>query len=679
MQTSGTQALKKQLAKRVANYKDQLEGRGPSPTVAARKPSALNASARSSLDEEELRAKKLRDLKDLMRNEQLAALASPRSNSKEKFDRESSRDSKPVQTTSQFPFDRINGETSPRNTAVDGYASARSQEGPLSASSPGKLYPLETHDGEKNETPVENYHGIAGPGGKVYNPADFHVRKSKEIRRLQYASNIGKKPEGFPLWVRMEGRDHRAILNNLTGFKYDSTGQSLEVRENDQVSLTSGNDRPFSSTNKNSTVVTGSVVRPTGKDPHCSFVVQTPEGERFPVVISSNCVAYDEDGNEVGRGRVGISGQKYKGIFYSDLDAEPQVVLVGRKEQPISYWPKDQQGSEVITISGMDDSRPLQFTVTQEEEVQLPSGATTPSLIVLSLSEGVRSNKTPLVFIVDSFIPVSNDPKLNSNEASFFNEDGTEDFGRLEVDDSLWLIVEKEKERIRLRLDVSPEEGDIRDVEHWLKKIKEIVDKRKPKVKDQGSQTDFPLAPGVFTEFDLLCPNGDRLRIYIRPDSGQVGLLGARAVDEEITKTFVAAPPSKDYTHPFVLLGAGTPVNSTPVLTSRSGVFPPSIKPSQNVVRVVHYRPNDQERERLEKQETQRLGAKRQAEEERLEKLKQEAENEERRLRDSERRQNQELTELNQKLIRLRETIRNEERMWDNKLSRLEEIEVALT
>jgi hypothetical protein len=69
--------------------------------------------------------------------------------------------------------------------------------------------------------------------------------------------------------------------------------------------------------------------------------------------------------------------------------------------------------------------------------------------------------------------------------------------------------------------------------------------------------------------------------------------------------------------------------------------------------------------------------AKREAEEARLDKLKQEADNEERRLLYSERRQNQELTELNQKLTRLRETIRNEERMWDNKLSRLEELEVV--
>src|SRR3990167_3259068 len=676
MQTSGTQALKKQLAKRVANYKDQLEGRGPSPTVVNRKPSPINGSARSSLDEDELRAKKLRDLKDLMRNEQLANLASPRSNSKEKPDRESSREYRSSQPTTSFPFDRISGELSPRNVP-DGYASARSNDGGLSVSSPAKLYPLESFDNEKKEAPPENYHGIAGAGGKVYNPVDFHVRKSKEIRRLQYASNIGKKPEGFPLWVRIEGRDHRAILNNLTGFKYDASGQSLEVRENDQVSLTSANETPLSSTNKSSVVVTGSVVRPTGKDPHCSFVVQTTEGERYPVVISSNCVAYDEDGHEIGKGRVGIYGQKYKGIFYSDLDAEPQVVLVCRKEQPISYWPREQQGAEVVTISGLDDLKPIQYVVTQEEEVQLPSGATTPALIVLSLSEGVRSNKTPLVFIVDSQIPVTHNHQLNNNDASFFNEDGTEDYGRLEVDESLWLIVEREKERIRLKLDVSPEESDVRDVEHWLKKIKEIVEKRKPKVRDQGSQTDFPLAPGVFTEFDLVCPNGDRLRIYIRPDSGQVGLLGARAVDEEITKTFVAAPPSKDYTHPFVLLGAGAPVNSTPVLTSRSGVFPTAIKPSQNVVRVVHYRPNEQERERMENQEAQRLSAKREAEEHRLDRARQEADNGERRLRELERKQNKELTELNQKLNRVRETIGNEERIWETKLSRLEEIEVA--
>lgn len=183
------------------------------------------------------------------------------------------------------------------------------------------LYPLET---KKKVLPTNHVESSA---------FDFHQRKSKEIRRLQYASEnrrvlrhmrsaskeiievqklqakhqeevevvpttyAGKArerrthpDEGYPVWIRFQDGSQRtamaAMLKNVEGFKINPETDTMEVIEKDRVTV-----NPIDGAEKTESfkVISGRVERPNEdkfeNEDDCELVVQDKAGKRFPILF----------------------------------------------------------------------------------------------------------------------------------------------------------------------------------------------------------------------------------------------------------------------------------------------------------------------------------------------------------------------------------------------------------
>lgn len=183
------------------------------------------------------------------------------------------------------------------------------------------LYPLET---KKKVLPTNHVESSA---------FDFHQRKSKEIRRLQYASENQRVPrqmrsaskeiievqklqakhqeevdvvpttyagkarerrthpdEGYPVWIRFQDGNQRtviaAMLKNVEGFKINPETDTMEVIEKDRVTV---NPRDGAGKTEGFKVISGRVERPNeGKfenEDDCELVVQDKAGKRYPILF----------------------------------------------------------------------------------------------------------------------------------------------------------------------------------------------------------------------------------------------------------------------------------------------------------------------------------------------------------------------------------------------------------
>ena len=183
------------------------------------------------------------------------------------------------------------------------------------------LYPLET---KKKVLPTNHVESSA---------FDFHQRKSKEIRRLQYASEnrrvlrhmrsaskeimevqklqakhqeevevvpttyAGKArerrthpDEGYPVWIRFQDGSQRtamaAMLKNVEGFKINPETDTMEVIEKDRVTV---NPRDGAENTESFKVISGRVERPNEdkfeNEDDCELIVQDKAGKRFPILF----------------------------------------------------------------------------------------------------------------------------------------------------------------------------------------------------------------------------------------------------------------------------------------------------------------------------------------------------------------------------------------------------------
>jgi hypothetical protein len=163
---------------------------------------------------------------------------------------------------------------------------------------------------------------VVVPHNKVEeNQFDHHQRKSKEIRRLQYASTIGgpkrkhkkqevfeslvvsqeeePKPvetrtspeEGYPVWIRFKLENGRkkvvpALLKNVIGFKLNPETQSMEVKEKDDVIVV---PRVDATEEEKFPQIGGLVEKPNPRgnpdEDDCELIVQTPSYLRYPILI----------------------------------------------------------------------------------------------------------------------------------------------------------------------------------------------------------------------------------------------------------------------------------------------------------------------------------------------------------------------------------------------------------
>jgi hypothetical protein len=120
---------------------------------------------------------------------------------------------------------------------------------------------------------------------------DFHQRKAKEIRRLQYASTIGTPKKitttttttitYYSVWVLINGKPVAARLASDGGFKTNNSKDTLVINEDDNVKV-----KPKDDSKGLFNKFGGNIKKPVEGEPDCDFIVETPEGKRYPVQVN---------------------------------------------------------------------------------------------------------------------------------------------------------------------------------------------------------------------------------------------------------------------------------------------------------------------------------------------------------------------------------------------------------
>ena len=121
------------------------------------------------------------------------------------------------------------------------------------------------------------------------NAFDFHQRKAKEIRRLQYAAGVGKKTELKPkakityyaVWVLINGEPIPGYLGTDGGFETNQKKDTLVINEDDTVHVKPRKDNKGAFGDIN-----GKIKKPTSDEPECDFIAETEDGSRHPIWIT---------------------------------------------------------------------------------------------------------------------------------------------------------------------------------------------------------------------------------------------------------------------------------------------------------------------------------------------------------------------------------------------------------
>lgn len=171
---------------------------------------------------------------------------------------------------------------------------------------------------------------------------DHHLRKSKEIRRIQYSADRDLKnreklakaqharelelirkeyamsattefdptmrsdpKKRFPIWTVVNGVSTPSFISSPRGFALTEDGDNIEINEEDIVYVEPKNHNEFRA-------FSGKVTRSESRKYDCDFIVTSPStGQSYPIQIvermrkrklaSSNCTIIDSEGRLLGR------------------------------------------------------------------------------------------------------------------------------------------------------------------------------------------------------------------------------------------------------------------------------------------------------------------------------------------------------------------------------------------
>ena len=307
--------IRKQLAKRMINYYDQLSNnklhdrsRSGSKERTNRSLSRtgskeLNTSKSGTLrqgsgdgdlyDENEHRRIKLHKLKELMLSEFDRAKGDggldPDFDTLEKLHKGYPSFMKEQETPEHMLEDHHNTnvkvflndkiDTFERAPEEDSYDSAEEDFVPESPTrsqllSESKLYHIVV------EQPLEISNQISE------NAFGFHQRKAKEIRRLQYAAGVGKKSKNkirvvyYSVWILIKGDPVPALLGTRAD-KLKDSNDTLAITEDDKVKIKPQKDNKYKITE-----FEGKVRIPKPDEPECDFIAETEDGQRHPMWIT---------------------------------------------------------------------------------------------------------------------------------------------------------------------------------------------------------------------------------------------------------------------------------------------------------------------------------------------------------------------------------------------------------
>ncbi len=120
---------------------------------------------------------------------------------------------------------------------------------------------------------------------------DFHQRKAKEIRRLQYAATLASPKKGktvtkttiiyYAVWVIISGKPIPAKLASDEGFETNNSKDTLVINEDESVKV-----KPKIEQKNKFDKFAGKIKKPVDSEPDCDFVVETPEGKRYPILVN---------------------------------------------------------------------------------------------------------------------------------------------------------------------------------------------------------------------------------------------------------------------------------------------------------------------------------------------------------------------------------------------------------
>lgn len=379
---------------------------------------------------------------------------------------------------------------------------------------------------------------------------DRHQRKSKEIRRIQYWADFdsrnkngkgSRSPERikdqvddaedfeedprsdprrkYPIWAVVNGASLPGFISSVHGFALNEDRKNIEIREGDIVVVEPKKLNDFR-------IINGKVQKPSRKDGDCDFTAVEKNSNRFPIQITerkkkrevpnSNCTLYDDKGNRLGRAKIGLSeiesgrtgsnASFRKGIL---LDSDSGLSLILAKLPKSGHvWYKDDKG--VLHKDRVANNEIAVIGQHQMECLTLhPMGKEDPDFPRQIYLFGPRSQ-------------IENHPIYEGEDSIASCEDGKDYEGELRVQQSehnnlLWIRREPEDgnrdrgyDYINVDLDNKCSYAEIEDL---LEQMKALANKRK----HQKYRNSEKKKEGL--DFRIIDKKGRKLRVKITDDN----------------------------------------------------------------------------------------------------------------------------------------------------------------
>lgn len=387
-----------------------------------------------------------------------------------------------------------------------------------------KLYHLNTK---------KNYIHVA-PGQQ--DQYDFHQRKSKEIRRLQYVASLGrKKPKPrrpktrelfYGIWVVYKRRAYEAqlcktVIEGKEGINEDGV---LEVVSGDFVKVKVGR-----TIFKNIDEFEGECEEKGPEDGECDFVVQAPDGFRYPILINfrnlrkvrdvedTNCDAYgldddadldnlgleqDPKNNEnldfLGRGKLTIFEDGKPAVYHKAYLLTP--------DNDINLALIHHLGENKILMKSSKNSK-TEETVVINQTLKIDGIEGVMTILTLKEDDEVKIPRQ--VYYIQQLSVLQSSELLHGEDVHIVCEDGYDYRGILDHDNlgpGLKLMLSEEKQQeleeewIRVVIDdiVAEDLEDYIDIQNFHEIVNKLAKNRisgpwilKPQTKEMGTFNDL--------------------------------------------------------------------------------------------------------------------------------------------------------------------------------------------
>lgn len=359
---------------------------------------------------------------------------------------------------------------------------------------------------------------------------DFHQRKAKEIRRLQYASKLGevKSPKKkvtivyYSVWALKNGKPVPSRLRSETGSMTHPDAGTLLINEDDNVTVKPKDNSVLSNFG-------GRISKPLSGEPDCDFIVETNDGQRIPILVTlrpekpktrvvpgANSTMFNLNDERLGRAKALLVGKDSKtgdpveyakGILL-DSNNDLSIVLLKRLNKQECFVKKD-NGKQRLEI------------IEREEDAEM-DGMKARRLILKKDASDQSPFERELYLYANNFFlqPM----KIFDNEFVAAECENMKDYnGKLEHvqngdEENLYVLSKNQnglEERNRIVLDDAYGRKDIADQMDWLnawakKRYQDYLDS----LKKRRNQLDI----GEI-KFDIVDTKGRKMKVTIRNDS----------------------------------------------------------------------------------------------------------------------------------------------------------------